>query len=330
MPAPERLRLAYEQSAPLLRELRDYVSKTLRPYCDSKKFMFLDRIKDLESLNEKLEGGRFSSWEDLDDLYACTIVIPVPELEGEVLRKLAQSFQQINTRDRSQAKKAPDVFRFDGLRWYGRMRAEEAARRQPGLGDVTFEVQVLTAFEHALSLVTHDLVYKADNADWKRLRLAAQLKAAVEQIELIIVAFDHAADSVRVSPWPEMEVKTLLIDGFKALVGRGLIPEALVPGSWRRFADNVVQLIQTFDRNPQKLKDYAENLLREAEADLSAHDSSGPPLSGSLFRYVLSLVQRPSVGGNLNRFVVVESSDLGELYGIQRVGRPFRFPQHPE
>lgn len=289
--------------------------------------MFLDRIKDLGSLSEKLEGGRYSSWEEIDDLYACTIVIPVPDQEAEVLNRLAQSFQQVKIRDRSEVKKAPEIFRFDGLRWYGRMRADEAARRQPGIGEVVFEVQVLTAFEHALSLVTHNLVYKADNADWKRLRLAAQLKAAVEQIELIIVAFDHAADSVRVSPWPETEVKTRLIEGFKGLVSRGLVSESLVPESWRRFADNVVQLIQSFDRNPQKLSNHAEALLREAAADLTAKGSSGPPLSGSLFRYVLSLVQRPSVGGKLDKFAVVDSSDLRELYGVERVEKPFRFPE---
>jgi ppGpp synthetase/RelA/SpoT-type nucleotidyltranferase len=327
MPVPERLRLEYEKNRPLLRELRDYVSQTLRPYCESQGYMFLDRIKDVESLSEKLEGGRYGSWDELDDLYACTVVIPVPEHEQEVLDKLARNFEPVRTRDRSQVKKAPDVFRFDGLRWYGKMRSQEADRRQPGLEKLTFEVQVLTAFEHALSLVTHDLVYKADNADWRRLRLAAQLKAAVEQLELIIVAFDQAADSVRSSPWPDTDVKSHLIDSFKALVAQGLIPEPLVPGSWRRFADNVVQLIQSFDRNPQNLATRVDALLQAARADLSTPGSPAPPLSGSLFRYVLSLVQQPSVGGRLDRFVIVESSDLTELYGMERVEKRFRFSE---
>ncbi|MFI5892977.1 hypothetical protein ACIA5D_22980 [Actinoplanes sp. NPDC051513] len=326
MPAPERLRLEYEKASPLLRELQAYVARTLRPYCDSEKYIFLDRVKDLESLSEKLESGRYSSWSDLDDLYACTIVIPVPSHEAEVLDRLRRSFQEVNLRDRSIAKKAPEVFRFDGLRWYGRMNSEAAAARQPGMATITFEVQVLTAFEHALSLVTHDLVYKADNADWKRLRLAAQLKAAVEQIELIIVAFDQAADSVRVSPWPEMEAKERLISGFKNFFALDLISEVLVPASWRRFADNTYDLIRSYERDPNKLPSSVDDLLSACESRLQDSSLPGPPISGSLFRYVLSVVNSPAIRGNLNKFVIVDSSDLAELYGIKSVPRRFTFP----
>jgi ppGpp synthetase/RelA/SpoT-type nucleotidyltranferase len=327
MPAPERLRLEYEKTFPRLRELQAYVSRTLRPYCDANKYVFLDRVKDLESLSEKLEGGRYSSWHDLDDLYACTIVIPVPSHEAEVLGRLKRSFEEVNLRDRSVAKKAPDVFRFDGLRWYGRMNSDAAVARQPGIDAITFEVQVLTAFEHALSLVTHDLVYKADNADWKRLRLAAQLKAAVEQIELIIVAFDQAADSVRVSPWPEMEAKDRLISGFKGLIDLGLIPDVLTPASWRRFADNTYDLIRSYERDPNKLPSSVEDLLSACKSRLEEPTLPSPPISGSLFRYVLSVVNAPETRGNINRFVIVDSSDLAELYGITSVPKSFTFPE---
>ncbi|MDI6102108.1 hypothetical protein QLQ12_26165 [Actinoplanes sp. NEAU-A12] len=330
MAVPETLRTTYDRHRPILGEIRRYVADTLRPFCDDRKYIFLDRIKDIESLSEKLESGRYSSWQDLDDLYACTVVIPVPEHEENVLDRLVSSFEQVDVKGREQAKKAPEVFRFDGLRWYGRMRTEEASRRQPGMGDIVFEVQVLTAFEHALALVTHDLVYKADNADWKRLRLAAQLKAAVEQIELIIVAFDHAADSVRVSPWPDTTVKAKIIEGFKDLISLGLLPDSLEPLSWRRFGDNVVHLIQSFERNPHNLSNRVDDLLNAAKIHLEAPESPGAPLSGSLFRYVLSLVQNPLVKGSLDKFVVVDSTNLTELYGIKNIKKRFEFPDEPK
>ncbi|MEK8105767.1 hypothetical protein NKG94_12605 [Micromonospora sp. M12] len=191
--------------------------------------MFFDRVKDLESLSEKLEGGRYSSWNEVDDLYAFTVVVPSPQHEEAVRSKLDQSFHRLKVRDRTAAMKAPDVFRFDGLRWYGRMNDDAALERQPGMAEVTFEAQVLTSFERAWSAVTHDLVYKADDVDWKRLRLAAQLKAAVEQIEMIIAAFEATSSAVLESPWPETKIKQEIIATFSSLMGDGHVPEILRP-----------------------------------------------------------------------------------------------------
>src|ERR1035438_1489076 len=184
VPEPEAVRQAYDRVVPLLADVRRYVRETLDPFAKDRGYIFLDRTKDVSSLSEKLESGRFPSWSRLDDLYGCTIVVPVSSHESAVLVKLNASFEAVEVRSRSSAKKAPDVFRFDGVRWYGKISEEAALVRQPGVGDIIFEVQVITAFEYAWKTVTHDLVYKGEDVDWKKKRLAAQLKAAVEQIEI--------------------------------------------------------------------------------------------------------------------------------------------------
>lgn len=336
MPEPEGIRQAFDRVQSLLADIQRYVRETLEPYCRARKYIFFDRTKDLASLSEKLESGRYSAWSELDDLYACTIVVPVSAHEDGVLRKLDSSFDRQRVRSRSEAKKAPDVFRFDGIRWYGRLRAEAAAQRQPGVGEIIFEIQVVTAFEYAWITVTHDLVYKADNADWQKERLAAQLKAAVEQIEVIIAAFDTAAIAVLESPWPDSEARAAIIERCKLLFSDGLLPPTLEPRSWRRFADNFVSLIRSFQRDPEKLKSTVVSILDIMDSDLRGADPVSLPVSGTLFEYVISIVSRAGTPGDLRRFTVVPSRELSDLYKLREIPRPFVFdgtsvtPDEPE
>lgn len=325
MPEPEGIRQAFDRVQPLLVDIQRYVRETLEPYCRTRKYIFFDRIKDLDSLSEKLESGRYRAWSELDDLYGCTIVVPVFAHEDGVLRKLDNSFNRSRVRSRSEAKKAPDVFRFDGIRWYGTLKPEAAAQRQSGVGEVIFEVQVVTAFEYAWITVTHDLVYKADNADWQKERLAAQLKAAVEQIEVIIAAFDTAAVAVLESPWPDSEARTAIIDRCKLLFGDGLVPVTLEPRSWRRFADNFVGLVRSFQRDPERLKSTVVNILEIMDSDLRGADPVSLPVSGTLFEYVLSIVSRPDTPGDLRRFTVVPSRELSDLYKLREIPNSFVF-----
>ncbi len=325
MAEPEAVRQAFSRVEPLLSEVQRYVRATLEPYCRQRNYVFVDRQKTVRSLAEKLEGGRVANWKDLDDLYACTIVVPVTHHEDGVLRKLDASFDRVRLRTRSEVEKAPETFRFDGARWYGVLHDDIAAARQPGVGDLIFEVQVVTAFEYAWIAVTHDLVYKADNADWRRQRLAAQLKAAVEQIEVLIDAFDTASSVILESPWPATRTKAAIIERCKQLVSDGLVPATLHPESWRRFADNVVALVRSYERDPHKLENATSTLLDVIDADLRGATPLELPVSGTLFQYVVSIVARADTAGTLDRFTVVPSRELSDLYGLAPLPREFRF-----
>jgi ppGpp synthetase/RelA/SpoT-type nucleotidyltranferase len=322
---PEAVRQAFNRVQPLLADVRRYVHDTLDPYCRKLNYIFIDREKTVTSLAEKLEGGRIAAWSDLDDLYAGTVVVPTAEHEDGVVRKLDASFERVRLRRRSDARKAPDVFRFDGVRWYGHLREETGAERQAGVGEQLFEVQVVTAFEYAWIAVTHDLVYKADNADWQRQRLAAQLKAAVEQIEVLIAAFDPASSMIQESPWPETTAKTLIIDRCKLLVSDGYVPDTLRPDSWRRFADNVFGLVRTYESNPRRTGAAVSALLDVIEADLRGPTPFELPISGTLFQYVVSVVARDDTAGSIENFTVVPSRELSDLYGLRDLPKPFRF-----
>jgi ppGpp synthetase/RelA/SpoT-type nucleotidyltranferase len=322
---PESVRQAFTRVEPLLEEVQRYVRATLERYCRKHSYIFIDRQKPVSSLAEKLEGGRIAAWSDLDDLYACTIVIPTSTHEEGVVRKLDASFERVRFRSRSDARKAPDVFRFDGARWYGRVREETAAERQPGVGEQLFEVQVVTAFEYAWIAVTHDLVYKGDDVDWRRLRLAAQLKAAVEQIEVLIGAFDSASTAIQESPWQETTAKTMIVERFKLLADDGFIPDTIRPVSWRRFADNVFGLVRTYEQNPHNVEDAVSKLLDAFDSDLRGATPFELPMSGTLFQYVVAVVAREGTPGTLKYFTAVPSRELLDFYGVKGLPRAFIF-----
>lgn len=326
--SPESVRNAYDASRSIIESVRKYVSKTLKYFCGD-RYIFRDRTKDLTSLSEKLETGRFGKWSELDDLYACTIVVSVSSSEQEVLEYLRSAFMEVRIRGRSDAKKDPGTFRFDGLRWYGRIRPETADRMLPGVSSFIFEVQVLTAFEYAWCQVNHSLVYKADEVDWKRERLSAQLKAAVEQIEMIIASFDATSSLVPESPWPASDSMKLISSKFKQWMVEGKISDTLQPASWKRFAENVYNIVKQVNRDAPS--QAVHDLLSSVEIELDSADAVSAPTSGTLFQYVLAVVAR---SGNLNKVrksYIVQSSELRDVHGVSTVPKPFQFDgvSHP-
>ena len=326
MPEVESVRRAMDRTLPIVDEVQRYVAQTLTAFAEKEDYIFRDREKRTDSLSEKLESGRYNSWSEIDDLYACRIVVPTHGHESTVVEKLNSLFSHREIKSRNFQQKSPDVFRFDSLRWYGTIREDVAAMRQPGVGNLIFEVQVLTAFEFAWMTVSHDLVYKADRVDWSRDRLAAHLKAAVEQIEVLIASFEETSAAVLSSPWPQSESKSELIDRFKSLIARGQIPPTLQPGSWRRFADNVWALVSSYQRDPQRRAREMSELAQLAELDLTSGYEL--PVTGSLFQYVISLVARPETPGNLRQFTVVPSRELRDFYSVLTIPKRFEFEEN--
>jgi ppGpp synthetase/RelA/SpoT-type nucleotidyltranferase len=235
------IKARYDELARYAPALKRLVRERLEPICDEGHYGLADRIKALDSLAEKLESGRVKSWDEIDDLYAATVVVPSLRDEAPVLQKLGGVFKQVDLRQRCSTKTPPDVFRFDSPRFVGRLHPS-AERAGSPVESMLFEVQVRTAFEHAWSTTTHALSYKADHVDWKRHRLAAALRASVEQIDLTIAGFERTADEVIPGKWDESQLKLEMLTRFRALFETGRLPSEVKPSAWNRFIDNVYSL----------------------------------------------------------------------------------------
>ncbi|MGW1267714.1 hypothetical protein [Streptomyces sp. NPDC002491] len=325
MAIPSRVLNAYRQVEPTLDVVDRYVSQTLRAWCDQRSYPFKGRKKELPSLSEKLESGRFERWSEVDDLYACTVVVPTATHEQAVLGFLSDAFAEVEVRRRNSTQKPPDVFRFDSTRFVGKIRhfpgldiPEEASRIQ-------FEVQIPTAFEYAWAVVTHDLVYKSDDFDWRKQRLAALLKASVEQSELLISGFEANVGIVPKSPHPDSDTKQSIVQIFRSLVESGVISGELEPASWSRFADNFYSLVKSYAGSrtaPAKALELAEAI----KARIEATGDCAELMSGSMFQIALGLVGSKIVPkASLSNFVVVDSVELRDFHNLEKIPKVFDF-----
>lgn len=237
MPVSATLRRFYEEVEPRLDLVQERTRELLVPYCRENGFVFDDRQKDLSSLAEKIETARYSSIDEVDDLYGATVVTALPTQHDAVVDFLERRFDRHRIVRRHGTRKSPEAFRFDGTRLY------VALRHPPDLATIIFEIQVVTLFEFAWARTTHALTYKAEHIDWRRSRVGAMLRAQAEQADLVLQAFDQVADLIQESSWPAIEDKTRIVDFFLERVENGSIPSEVAPRSWSRFGDNLYKAV---------------------------------------------------------------------------------------
>lgn len=285
---PQAIKQTYSSLEPELRRVGDVVKQTIINFCERNSFGALFRYKSLESVAEKIETGRFSEWSELDDLFAATIVISVSKEEDEVILFLQEAFKEITIKRKGDTQKPPDAFRFDSTRFIGTLK--EVPYETEESMNVKFEIQIKTAFEHAWAVTTHALTYKGTIIDWKRLRLAAQLKASVEQLDMLISGFDESCKHILKNTWPETNAKEKIATFFQKRGSDGIIPEEVLPKDWTRFCDNIYTLFTNcvvFNRRDTSQSVSAILDLVSEGIDLQKGTF---PLSISLYQFVLGVL----------------------------------------
>jgi ppGpp synthetase/RelA/SpoT-type nucleotidyltranferase len=281
---PSILERKYNEYKPFVEEVSRRGKETLLNFCDRRGYAFTSRIKSIESVAEKIETGRFKKWSDLDDLFACTIIIPTLSHESEVMNFCKDTFKIIRTVKRGQNKKSPDTFKFDSTRIYAQLRCnEDLATNILNIYQVTFEIQIKSAFEHAWSVSTHDLVYKNSEVDWRKLRLASQIKATVEQLDMLILAFEKTSEFIEDNDYSEIKLKRYISIEVSKLFEKGIIPMELKPKDMSRFCDNLYRLHVDQEKNIQRNTKHVVQKIQSAK-------TAKIPLSLSLFQYFISIL----------------------------------------
>jgi ppGpp synthetase/RelA/SpoT-type nucleotidyltranferase len=273
----------------------EQVRTSVRSFCADNGFVFDDRQKSLDSLAEKIETGRLRSWSEIEDLYACTIAVPLPSDEAIAVTFLQATFAEVRIKRRLAAKKAPDVFRFDSTRFIGRLRLPDGDARCPATTNVLFEAQVKTLFEMAWSRTTHALVYKSSTIDWRSLRLVATLKASVEQMDLLLSGFEQTATLVEEAPWVEIDRKKELQVFFREIANAGLLPSEVWPKDMSRFISNCYELLSLLETSERRRRgDRRYNIFTEAfrklDGFVAQNSNDRFPRSASLFQVVLAIL----------------------------------------
>ena len=261
--------------------LKADVDQLLRGRRDS-SWHYESRIKSMESFALKLECGRWRGFEDIDDLLAAVLV--VENLSGLQQAELlvANTFRVVRRRPKSRhlTTTRADEFPFDDTRLYV-CWSPAALVPKPQYGGLVFEIQLRTFLQHAWNIATHDVVYKTDRMEWPKERLAAQVRASLEQAEVTLHEMDKLAKSVVLRRSDQQtrriaSVTKLLLDLWE----RQRLPEDV-----KRLSTNVLALIEAMGISVRRLREIM------AEEECSGRGSLTQNLSpfGTIIQ---SLIQR--------------------------------------
>ena len=307
MTIPQRLQERFNEYRLLLRRVESDVKQSLQGFCETRRYAFVSRLKEIDSVAEKIETGRFESWTDIDDLFACTVVVPTLGHEDEMLEFCGRVFQVIDVRKRGQTQKSPREFRFDSTRITARLKRPNP---QDPLAQVSFEIQIKSAFDHAWAVSTHDLTYKSESVDWKRQRVAAQIKAVVEQLDMLLLAFEHAAPVVDASPYPFLENQALIASTVEEFFSEGLLPSEMKPKDLSRFSENFQKFLRSASKHPSE-----SEALDQLRRMLSTREMETTPRSLSLLQYCGAvLIESGMVRGPFNRYRLHVTDEMLSLY----------------
>jgi ppGpp synthetase/RelA/SpoT-type nucleotidyltranferase len=323
---PATIAQRYSLGRPHFEFVASRVRETVLSYCEKNGFAFVGRIKDVESVAEKLETGRFSKWSDIDDFYGCTIVVPTLKEEGGVVEFLKDVFQVVEIKFRGVTKKNPQIFRFDASGFIGKLKPRDSLDEATPSYQIAFEVQVCTAFEHAWATTTRSIAYKSDAVDWRRIRLAAQMKAAVEQLDGVIISFDALAPSIASHDWPETNAKALLEKGMNELIKDGFVPREVEPLSWMRFCESLWVVVQgSIGRRQQDQEAAASAALEAISSSAKTLGKDRFPRSITLLQFCLGeLAKADMIARPIHRYVPLITLELRALYpSVEKLGDSF-------
>ena len=186
MKVPASVRRIYEDQRGFHSRLKTLVDERVAGL-KHPRWHYESRIKELDSFALKLESGRFDPPTDLEDFFACTLVVANAAEIALAEERVASTFSVRIRRPACDARtrKSSECFPFDDLRLYVTVPDRPSAPPTDLTGR-RFEIQIKTFLQHAWSIATHDLTYKCDDADWSKERIAFQIRAMLEHAEVSI------------------------------------------------------------------------------------------------------------------------------------------------
>lgn len=247
------IRRAHESLSDEFTFVQEDVEGLLRKACELRKWTFEDRLKSVDSYAMKLMTGRYDGYE-IDDFYACTIVVPNLKAVLEAIKFVKSSVRVIDEKPGAETNSWPTNFGFDSVRMYCKLPT--SVNPKPYLKH-SFEIQVKTLLEHAWSKATHEFSYKGDDASWAKERLAAQIKAVLDNVDLSINEMEKTATSDFLDKKnPAYENLRKIIEVLKAEFGKDDSPHTIA--DYKRLAEQVARILERLELKPEELGEVLE------------------------------------------------------------------------
>lgn len=307
MKIPGSIRRLHEDQKAINDRLKATIDERMRGL-KNPRWHYESRVKELPSFALKIESGRFDNPQALEDFFACSIVVANATEIDEAEKLVADNFSIKKRRPPKpgETHKASDAFPFDDLRLYVTLPEDPAVPRTD-LAAVIFEVQIKTFLQHAWSIATHDLLYKADDANWSKERIAYQIKAMLEHAE---VSIQEAETLAACGALAKEDWRTAAIKKGIALV-KSQWGEDELPDDVRRLASNITSVIDALHLKIERL----EEILDQGKAERAGvHPSNLSPYA-TVVQYLLNAEKEKMVSllkseGNKTRILIPEEIEL--------------------
>lgn len=296
------IRSEYDQQEPYYRLLSDYVYELLEGVCKASKWMFVGRVKDLESYALKLITGRTDAYK-IDDFFACTIVVPNLRGFDPARRLIYECFDVIDERPGEYTSARPEEFNFDGIRIYCKPKS---GVQQKDFFDLKFEVQIKTLLEYAWGEATHDFSYKGGSVSWAKERLAAQVKAVLNNADLSIFDMEQMANSKFLyRKNKKFERLGEVLEFLKTAFSKGENP-LILPSDIKRLAEQVLKVLERLDVDLSVLEDALKRETLEGRGYLTRNLSIYSVVLVALYNQINSdFVRRLKKNSGNRRSVIV-------------------------
>ena len=254
MKVPASVRRLFEDQKEKNDRLKAIVDRRVQGFKDA-RWHYESRVKQLPSYALKVESGRFTRPGALEDFFACTLVVSnIAELErAEQMIRANFVLKTRRPQNATLTHKSPEEFPFDDVRLYVCL-PDNPALPPTDLAELLFEVQVKTFLQHAWSIATHDLLYKTDDANWSKERIAYQTKAMLEHAEVSIQESERLAASPVLA---KEDARTGHIKAGIVLVKKQWNTDEL-PADVRRLAQNMLKLVDELHIDLARLEEVLE------------------------------------------------------------------------
>lgn len=303
MKIPLSIKDLYASKVQTFEALKEFVDTWVESEKKS-KWHYESRIKELESFSLKFETGRFDSASIFDDFFGGMIVVPTHSEITKVEDILREKFTLVSKKpnDKSFATYSPEHFVFDDLRLYLKFDKDKfLSPKVEVLDKLVFEVQIKTFLQHAWALSTHDLVYKSENISWSKHRVAYQVKAMLENIELSI----SSAEALSSNEIINKEDKRFKKLGKIVKLVDSKWDEENLPRDKKRLAENIFSCVDKLGITLPNLS----SLIDESSCNTLKSISPYQSILMALINYKIDLFEE----GNPRKLKLLISEELEEI-----------------
>lgn len=226
MKIPKSFLSQYEKFRPTLLALQAYVAPKLRKIVETEKGFFFDRIKSPGSFLIKSEKGEYKEpFKDIEDLYACTIVVSNITQISTIIQSVEEDFKIFSV-NRKLVK--PQEFVYDDYNLNLQVIPDVFIKNKSYI-DVVFELQIKTLLQKAWGEAGHDLIYKGKKKSYGLDRISSQLRALLEMADAVLANLEKSSEIFQKNfIYEEYQEMNYVIDLIQKFWEPHLLPDDMI------------------------------------------------------------------------------------------------------